>query len=83
MAEGAPAERLSAPATSVEPTRLDTARELRNPVPGPQPSPERKPPSAPEETGAPSGETSKSRPKRNWKRKALFALLPLALMAGG
>jgi hypothetical protein len=79
MAEGAPAERLSAPASAVEPTRLDTARELRNPVPRPQPSHERQPPSAPDETG----EASKSRPKCNWKRKALFALLPLALIAGG
>jgi hypothetical protein len=51
MAEGAPAERLSAPASAVEPTRLDTARELRNPVPRPQPSHERQPPSAPDETG--------------------------------
>jgi membrane fusion protein (multidrug efflux system) len=87
MAEAASARHTPAEATpaggAAAPTRLDAARELRKPAPGGEPPPAPKAPSAPEDKEAPPASPSASRPKRNWKRQVLFALLPVALVAGG
>jgi membrane fusion protein (multidrug efflux system) len=69
----APAAKASPP-----PARLDTVRELR------KSAPEAEAPGVPEAKpaiGAPARATVSR--KRNWKRPLLFALLPIALIAGG
>lgn len=82
MADGASIHRVptgtvghSADATA--PTRLDAVRELRKQSPELEAPATPKAPTA-EKTAAPAG-----RPKRRLTRPFLFALLPLALVAGG
>jgi membrane fusion protein (multidrug efflux system) len=85
MADGASIHRLPAEATtlvpdSAAPVRLDAVRELRKPSPeGEAP---RRLPAAEEAPKAAPAKPVKS-PRRGWKRPLLFALLPLALVAGG
>ncbi len=88
MADGASIHRVPAePATAAEsptaPARLDAVRELR------RPAPEAEPPAAPaarpaaEQPASPIVAKPANSPGRDWKRPFLFALLPLALVAGG
>jgi membrane fusion protein (multidrug efflux system) len=80
MADGGATQRLPAEAAAAKPVpapaRLDTFRELRKTAPEAeapaQVKPVVEPPAAPTVTR-----------KRNWKRPLLFALLPIALIAGG
>jgi membrane fusion protein (multidrug efflux system) len=82
MAEGIATQRLSADASaakaSAAPARLENLRELRKNAPETEVNPrtEAKPiVEAPAQPSVPR--------KRNWKRPLLFALLPIALIAGG
>jgi membrane fusion protein, multidrug efflux system len=70
--EGATAKAAPAPA------RLDTVRELRKATPEAEAAPAAEAKSSAEPVTQPS-----ARRKRNWKRPLLFALLPIALAAGG
>src|ERR1700722_13155233 len=72
-----PADAANAPAT---PLRRDAVRELRKPAPeGEAPKP------APAAAEAPRRGPARpaNAPKRGWKRPLLFALLPIAVIAGG
>ena len=81
MADAITNARVSAESAPAVPTRLDTFRELRKTAPeGEAPG---KPTPPAEETHAPAPSKPMRRPKRNWKRPFLFALLPVALVAGG
>ena len=81
MADAITNARVSAESAPAVPTRLDTFRELRKTAPeGEAPG---KPTPPAEETHAPPPSKPMRRPKRNWKRPFLFALLPVALVAGG
>jgi membrane fusion protein (multidrug efflux system) len=73
MADSTAIPRLSAEATNAKatPARSDTVRELRKPTP------------EAEAAAVHTAASSAPRPPRNWKRPLLFALLPIALIAGG
>ena len=84
MAEGnaihrLPNERAVGAANAPAPTALDTVRELR------KPSGEAETPLAPEGVPVVKEPTKPTAParKRSWRRPLLFALLPIALVAGG
>ena len=88
MADGAsihrvPAEAATAAESPAAPARLDAVRELR------RPAPEAEPPAAPvarpaaEQPASPIVAKPANSSGRDWKRPCLFALLPLALVAGG
>jgi membrane fusion protein, multidrug efflux system len=85
MADGASVQRIPTETAGPAggggaPTRLDTARELRKAVPeGEAP---KAPPAAEKPAAAPQKAAARQ-PKRSLKRPLLFALLPLALVAGG
>jgi membrane fusion protein (multidrug efflux system) len=86
MVESASGQRVpsdsAATVGSAAPARLDAIRELRRPAP----ALEIEAPAAPKPPPAPkplaAAETA-ARPKRKLTRPLLFALLPLALIAGG
>jgi membrane fusion protein, multidrug efflux system len=85
MADGASLQRIPAEANASEgpvvPTRLESVRDLR------RPAPESEAPAAPKVPSTQKvvepGAASARQPKRSLKRPVLFALLPLALIAGG
>ena len=81
MADGASIHRIPADAASVAspgaPARREALRELRKPE---AESPALKPAAVAEEAPRP---VVVKRPKRGWKRPLMFALLPVALIAGG
>jgi len=60
--------------------RLEAVRELRKPAPEGE-APKRAP--APEQAPAAAPAKPVKSPKRGWKRPLLFALLPVAMIAGG
>ena len=77
-----PTERAAAAGHATAPTALDTVRELR------KPSAEAEAPIAPESVPAVKEPTTPTPPpaptrRRSWRRPLLFALLPVALVAGG
>jgi membrane fusion protein (multidrug efflux system) len=82
MAEVVSVPRVSKDKEPAAPTRLDAVRELRKPAPeADAPAAPKAPPA--DEAPAPAPASIITRPKRGWKRPLLFALLPLALVAGG
>ena len=87
MADGASLHRL--PAESLDsgpaaPLRREGVRELRKPAPeGESPAAPKPAPAAAETPRAAAAKLPTKTPKRGWKRPLLFALLPLALIAGG
>jgi membrane fusion protein (multidrug efflux system) len=87
MADSASIHRvpLETPASSPDlpaPPRLEAVRELRKPASDPSPPGAPKSPLA-EKPAEPTAPAAPSPPKRSLKRPLLFALLPLALIAGG
>jgi membrane fusion protein (multidrug efflux system) len=86
MAEGASGQRVptdtAATAGPAAPTRLDAIRELRKPAPEAEAPPAAKTEAPPAPKPPATAETA-ARPKRKLTRPLLFALLPLALIAGG
>jgi membrane fusion protein, multidrug efflux system len=77
MADGASVQRISAdapaaPGGAAAPARLDAVRELRKPAPA-----------AEKDAEAPAPAPAPQRPRRSLTRPLLFALLPIALVAGG
>src|ERR1700723_2446018 len=89
MADSASIHRLPAETASVDsgpaaPLRRDGVRELRKPAPeGESPAAPKPAPTADETAHAPVTKLPAKRTKRGWKRPLLFALPPLALIAGG
>ena len=83
MAEAVSVPRVSKDKEPAAPTRLDAVRELRKPTPEADSpaAPKAAPPA--EDGAAPTPAAMVIRPKRGWKRPLMFALLPLALVAGG
>jgi membrane fusion protein (multidrug efflux system) len=66
------------------PLRREGLRELRKPAPeGETPAAPKPAPAADETPHAAAAKLPVKRPKRGWKRPLLFALLPVALIAGG
>jgi membrane fusion protein (multidrug efflux system) len=83
MADGASIHRAPTAAAAAEPaapTRLEAVRELRRPAPEAEAPVAPKPPAAEKAVGPAS---ASRQPKRRLTRPILFALLPLALLAGG
>ena len=82
MADGGAIQRLPVDGATAKaapsPARLDTVRELRKPSPEAEAAPPAQTKSAADPAAPPSAKR-----KRNWKRPLLFALLPIALAAGG
>jgi membrane fusion protein, multidrug efflux system len=81
MADGASIQRISPETPTVSagppaPTKVETVRELR------RPAPESETP-APRQKNAEPAAGAARRPERSFKRPLLFAVLPLALIAGG
>ena len=84
MADGASINLRSADATSAVSPRRDGVRELRKPAPeGESPAAPKPAPTADETQHAAAAKAPPKMPKRSWKRPLLFALLPVALIAGG
>jgi membrane fusion protein, multidrug efflux system len=89
MADSASIHRLPAETASVDsgpaaPLRRDGVRELRKPAPeGESPAAPKSAPAADETPHTAAAKLPAKAPKRGWKRPLLFALLPLALIAGG
>src|ERR1700691_1098046 len=83
MADGLSIHRARPPPAAAEPaapTRLEAVRELRRPAPEAEAPVAPKPPAA-EKAVRPA--SASRQPKRRLPRPILFALLPLALLAGG
>jgi len=84
MADGASINLRSADATSSVSPRREGVRELRKPAPeGETPAAPKPAPAAAETPHAAAAKLPAKAPKRGWKRPLLFALLPVALIAGG
>jgi membrane fusion protein (multidrug efflux system) len=89
MADSASIHRLPGETASVDsapavPLRREGVREVRKPAPeGESPAPPKPAPAAAEPTHAPVTKAPPKRAKRGSRRPLLFALLPVALIAGG